>query len=109
MYIYIIGEQGGTAQVTLTIQQTPSHTHPLIASNLTGTSSYPDNAVLAVDPSHVLNLYHQEIPDLTMDPRAMSPAGGSQPHTNIGPYISLSFFMCTNENGCSGITIIIII
>src|SRR4051812_36773636 len=35
---YQIGEKAGAEQVTLTVQQIPSHTHPLLAAASPGTS-----------------------------------------------------------------------
>ncbi len=41
-----------------------------------------------------------------MHPDALEDFGGSLPHNNLGPYLSVSFFMCINEAGCSGIILI---
>src|SRR5215218_10390240 len=38
---YQLGEQAGVETVTLTTQQIPTHTHPLLASNTTAASQTP--------------------------------------------------------------------
>ncbi len=93
--------------VTLTIQQIPAHTHPLIASNLNGNSRSPENGLLAA-AGNLVDIYIQDSPDVTMHPEMMESVGAGQPHSNLGPYLSVSFFMCTNENGCSGTVMITI-
>src|SRR5687768_18272954 len=41
----ILGETGGVESVTLTVQQTPTHSHPLLGSTALGSSTTPQNAV----------------------------------------------------------------
>src|SRR5215210_2306617 len=38
---YTIGEDAGVESVSLTTNQIPNHSHPLVASNVTGTSKDP--------------------------------------------------------------------
>src|ERR1700755_2561731 len=42
---FTLAETGGTEEVTLTIQQIPAHSHPMLASMNTGTGSNPQGNV----------------------------------------------------------------
>ncbi len=104
IYIYIIGELGGLDAVTLLISEIPVHSHSLIVSNVTGNTISAADTFLATTPTF-LKIYYEGAPDTNLDIRMMEPAGASEPHTNMGPYLSLSFFICTNKNGCSGMSL----
>jgi microcystin-dependent protein len=84
------GETGGVEDVTLTTAQIPGHTHALSASTSSGTTTNPGTSVVASPPS---SLYIQDAPSATMSPQAIAPAGGSQPHTNLSPYLCVNFII----------------
>jgi microcystin-dependent protein len=87
-----LGEQGGVEQVTLTTQQIPVHSHPLIASaNNASTANAPGN-VLAQTPSYTPYISGVSA-NTAMAANAIAPVGGSQPHTNFQPYLCLSFII----------------
>src|SRR5687768_3354426 len=44
---HVLAEKAGTETVTLTTQQIPNHTHPLLASTASGSQNSPANNVLA--------------------------------------------------------------
>lgn len=90
-----LAESGGVEQVTLTVQNIPSHRHFVSASadratpaggvsptgalaNTGGTPMYAD-----ASPSGLVNL----------SPSAIGFAGGSQPHDNMQPYLCVSFII----------------
>jgi microcystin-dependent protein len=92
-----IGEMGGSSTVTLISTEMPLHTHTLSGSSLAGTTAVPLNNVPA-KPTWVSGTtigtglaYSTETPDQTMSPSAISPAGGSQPHNNMQPYLTMNF------------------
>lgn len=88
------GETAGVSDVTLTTQQIPSHTHTTIASANTGTLPDPGNHILARSSTPGVFLYHDfEAPDVTLNVSTIAPAGGSQPHTNLQPYLCLNFIV----------------
>ena len=89
---FTIGQQGGAETVTLTTQQLPTHTHPLLGADVQGTLPDPANNVTA--RSHTANvfLYLEDVPSIAMA-NAIGPAGGSQPHDNIQPYLCVSFII----------------
>jgi microcystin-dependent protein len=86
----ILAETGGVEEVTLTTAQIPAHTHALAASTSSGTTTNPGTHVVASPPS---SLYIQDAPSATMSPQAIGPAGGSQPHTNLSPYLCINFII----------------
>jgi microcystin-dependent protein len=88
---FVLAETGGAEEITLTAQQIPAHTHALMASTAPGTQNAPSNSVTAASPS--VTLYVGDVPDANMAPSAVSPVGGSQPHTNFQPYLCVSFII----------------
>src|ERR671919_1931236 len=48
---FILAETGGAEEITLTVNQIATHSHPLLASGGPGTSSTPINNVVAESPS----------------------------------------------------------
>src|SRR5438045_4960142 len=88
---YQIGESGGVESVTLTTNQIPQHTHALQATTATGTQPNPGGNVLA--NSQGAQPYIQENPDGNLNAQALSPAGGSQPHDNMQPYLGINFII----------------
>jgi len=84
------GETGGTELVTLTNQQIPSHTHPLIGSTGAGNATNPQNNVIADGPAFA---YLEAAPDTQLSPIAAAPVGGSQPHENRMPYLIVSYII----------------
>lgn len=93
---YTLGQSGGAENVSLLITNIPAHNHPLEASTAAGDSSSPQGAVPAVtvDPNtqQPLNGYHSS-PNTTMAAASVGFAGGSQPHTNVQPYLSVNFII----------------
>ena len=88
---YNIGEQAGVEGVTLTTQQIPNHPHAWAASSGGGTSNTPANNVVASPP--VAKLYRAGTPSDPMSATIIQPAGGSQPHENMQPYLTISFII----------------
>ena len=88
---FILAETGGVEEVTLTIQQIPSHTHPMLADNIAGAASNPQDNMLAGSPN--VNLYIQDIANTPLANTSVSLVGGSQPHTNFQPYLCIDFII----------------
>jgi|SRR5687768_13905386 len=89
----ILGETGGVESVTLTVQQTPTHSHPLLGSTALGSSTTPQNAVLAQDNIAGADLYIEDTPTASMAATAITPVGGSQPHENLQPYLVINYII----------------
>ena len=89
---YQIGEMAGTEQETLTTQQIPSHNHPFTVSTAAGgTNSPATDKVLASSPS--VQMYINDSADNALNPAAVTPAGGSQPHENTQPFLCINFII----------------
>ncbi|HET9526149.1 MAG TPA: tail fiber protein [Pyrinomonadaceae bacterium] len=88
---YQLGEMAGTEQETLTVNQIPIHTHPLLASTAVGTSNTASGNVTSQSVS--VKMYVAEQPTASMNPNAVSPAGGSQPHENCQPFLCINFII----------------
>ncbi len=87
---FIIGQRGGTENVTLTTQELPSHNHPLNASNVNGNSNFPQNNALAAAATQVY--VTSPTPLRAMNPAAaITPAGGSIPHNNLQPFLTMTW------------------
>lgn len=88
---HILGEMAGSEQVTLTTQQIPAHTHPAIASGDTGGSTSPTGNVVGANPTVLL--FRPGTATSPLHASAVSIVGGSQPHTNIQPYLAITFII----------------
>jgi microcystin-dependent protein len=88
---FTLAEIGGAEEITLTVNQIPAHTHPLLAANATGNDPNPNNNVLA--ESSAVNLYVLGSPTAAMAPQSISSTGGSQPHTDFQPYLCIDFII----------------
>lgn len=86
-----LGEIGGSETVTLIQTEIPAHTHTLRASDLPADQLVPNpNRVLA--SSQNAFAYQPAATGLgAMAPQALAPAGGSLPHNNMQPYLTLNF------------------
>jgi microcystin-dependent protein len=88
---FILAETGGAEEITLTVQQIPTHTHPLVASASGGSSNSPTNNVLAASQS--IDMYRETSPAVALAPNAIGPTGGSQPHTNLQPFLGINYII----------------
>jgi len=89
--VFVIGEQGGVEEVTLTVNQIPVHSHALFASGdlgnqLTTTGNLLSNSQGAIP-------YIEDVTTINMSSSAITPVGGSQPHTNFQPYLCVNFII----------------
>lgn len=88
---YIIAETGGAEEVTLSVHNIPSHSHPLQAAAAPATESRPAGNLFAEQRS--LYFYSDGQPDSNLSSAAIGPAGGSQPHENMMPYLCINFII----------------
>jgi microcystin-dependent protein len=87
---YTIGQMGGAETVVLTVNQIPGHTHTPTAQTAAGSQTSPANGVWAAS---TLNQFTANAPSQAMNPGAIGPAGGSQPHDNRMPYLAINFII----------------
>ena len=84
---HVLGERGGEQSHTLTIAETPTHIHTLAGTPSAAGVATPTNNYLAA-----ANNQYAPPADLTsMGPSSISAVGGSQPHENMQPYLTLMF------------------
>ena len=88
---YQLGEMAGTEQVTLTVNQIPIHTHPLIGSANTASGQSP--AANVIGKSTAVDTFINAQPQDAMNNQSITPAGGSQPHENCQPFLCISFII----------------
>jgi microcystin-dependent protein len=89
---YLMGEQFGVESVTLTTQQIPVHTHAMLAATANGQQPQPQNAFLAqTNPG--FPYVAASTPVVSLNPAAVGPIGGSQPHENRQPYLVITFII----------------
>jgi microcystin-dependent protein len=88
-----LAETGGAEEVTLTVQQTPTHSHPMMASSDPAATTQPQNSVPATTQAATITPYGTDRPMTTLHQAAISPTGGSQPHTNFQPYLCINFII----------------
>ena len=90
---YTLGEKAGAENVTLTIQQMPIHGHGFTP----GCSTDPPNAQTPENgvPAQLDNQVFATEPNAAMRPGNSSNAGGSQPHSNLQPYLCVNFIIAT--------------
>jgi len=87
--LHDLGEQGGSQTVTLIESEIPVHAHNMMCSI--------DNATLAIpSPARGLamataNVYSPAPGDKLLAFQALAPAGGSLPHNNMMPYLTLNY------------------
>jgi microcystin-dependent protein len=84
---HTFGERGGEEAHTLTSQELPTHTHVAKVSNTNGTLANPTNNFLASANA----LYQPGPPNTTLAPSTIPNVGGSQPHENRQPFLTLTF------------------
>ena len=89
---YPAGTQVGSEYVTVTVEQCPAHNHDLMCSSAAGTQTSPANHVPAKfsngDPA-----YHPATDGASMNADMLSLQGGSQPHENRQPYLTLNWII----------------
>lgn len=88
---YTIGEQGGVEEVTLSPEQLPFHSHAMLASTGPGGSANPEGNVVGSPPA--VTLFKREKPTRNLAPSMVLPVGGSQPHENRMPYLTISYII----------------
>jgi microcystin-dependent protein len=88
---YVIGQTGGVESVTLTSNQIPAHNHSVAANSSPANNADPGGAFPASGSAAGGNNYSKTTDAATMNSSMVAPAGGSQPHTNIQPYLVINF------------------
>ena len=87
---YPLGVQAGEAAHTVNSSELPLHVHQLVASTSAATTDGPNpNVVLSTSVGAPAYGAAQSL--VPMDPGSLANTGGSQPHENLQPYLTLTF------------------
>lgn len=95
---YVLGQVGGNENITLITAQMPAHSHTPYATGTNATTGAPSPAVM---PGALTNGDAMYATDLTgaesgqMAPNAITKAGGSLPHANTMPTLTLNLCIAT--------------
>jgi microcystin-dependent protein len=88
---FTLAQSGGAESVTLTANQIPAHTHALLVLDTPANSPNPSNNRLA--KSTQADMYFADPPSVSMNAQSIGPAGGSQPHENMMPYVGINYII----------------
>jgi microcystin-dependent protein len=101
---YTIGQTAGEPAHTLTLNETPTHLHAMMAANVpagtapAGVTPGPAEALAqaaafegASNPTKPVSIYSTAPTNATLAANAIGLNGGSQPHENHQPYLTLNF------------------
>ena len=90
---YVLAESGGVESVTLTVAQTPSHSHAFLATKNQATDVAPSNLIPASPPLATVLPYGTDNPLGPLISATIQPIGGSQPHDNMHPFLGINFII----------------
>lgn len=91
---FVMGQQAGSAAVTLTVNQLPTHRHAIQFSTAAGTQSTPVGNV----PAQLTgtDVYIEGPANVSMADGGITPDPGlGQPHENRQPFLCISFIIAT--------------
>ena len=90
-----LGSKGGAEKVTLTLNQTPGHTHAVQASNNAATSATLNGNVLArgVDANDTFYVESAGATKGALVSGMVLNSGGSRPHNNMMPTLCIHFIV----------------
>jgi microcystin-dependent protein len=94
---YVVGQTGGAATVTLFDSQNASHNHFVNVVTTDANSTSPPSNVFArgnfnnSGSAGPIDLYSGTTPGVTLAATEIGFAGGSQPHNNLMPYLTVNF------------------
>ena len=91
---YSIGQIGGAENITLTTAEMPGHNHLVACNTGGGNQASPANGYPAVESTGTSLDYNSAATnEVTMNQATIENAGGSQPHPNIQPYLTVTFLI----------------
>ena len=91
---FSIGEAAGVEQVTLTTNEIATHSHTLLATSNAANGTAPSGSVLPGRTAlSTVTPYGSDAPIISTSPAGISSVGGSQPHSNMQPYLCINFII----------------
>jgi microcystin-dependent protein len=91
---YVIGEQGGSASITLLTGEMPAHNHRVLADAVNADVTTPIAGALArpkagTSPGNFTNSAASA--GVQLSPLTITPTSGGQPHDNVMPYLAMNW------------------
>lgn len=89
---HTLGQRAGEAAHTLNIQELPLHTHFVSAidnTSVTNSNNPTSNYFSNTQPNFLYTSSNSNL--VTLNPATVANVGGSQPHINMQPFLTLSF------------------
>jgi len=90
---HTLGERGGEQTHTLSISEITTHTHFVQAINAAAGTGTPNNNYLANTAGGGLAIYIPPANLTTMNPATVTRVGGSQPHVNQSPFLTMNWII----------------
>jgi microcystin-dependent protein len=90
---FTLAETGGVETITLTTTQIPSHAHALTATGNLASAGAPAGQLPGLAQAATITPYGTDAPVSTLHPQAVTTAGGSQPHENCQPYLTVNYII----------------
>ena len=87
---FTLGQAGGSESVTINAQTMPAHNHTLSGTNNAAAGDDATNSIYAQAGGNTYAAYSSPTP---MGAQAIGNTGGSQPHTNLMPFLVLNFII----------------
>ena len=88
---FSLAETGGVEEVTLNASTTPQHNHVFMASNNPADTPNPQNTMIGVATN--AQMFISDTPTQFLNMNSVAVAGGSQPHSNMQPYLCIDFII----------------
>lgn len=83
----------GVEEVTLTVNQIPSHSHNVVANGSTSSTPSPAGSVPGRNASADQYTTDDSVGYVNMNPSMVNPVGGSQPHNNMMPFLCINYII----------------
>jgi microcystin-dependent protein len=92
---HALGDVVGSENVTLSANQMPSHNHSAtVKAANAGTTNQPQNNLFGkIARSNIYNTPDANMANMAEGSVALGNSGGSQPHSNMQPYLTLNFII----------------
>jgi len=92
---HALGEAFGSETITLGANQMPAHSHSAtVKAANAGTTNQPQNNLFGkIARSNIYNTPDAALANMAEGSVALVNSGGSQPHTNMQPYLTLSYII----------------
>jgi microcystin-dependent protein len=90
-----LGDVVGSEMVSLSLNQMPAHNHTAtVKAANAGTTNQPQNNLYGkIARSNIYNTPDASLANMAEGSVSLTSSGGSQPHSNMQPYLTLSFII----------------